>query len=107
MSSPRVTPAGSMGGYLIDGNFFSVSRQRRAGGLWRSLVTSGQIIGFRAGSVDDQSGIPGILTITDFSVSAPEPGTFVLMLLAAAGAKIARICVSKTAGTNAPNAPPT
>ena len=70
------------GGYLIGGNFVQLSDALGATGSVSVSIEAGELIGFRVGG--DDTGGPGVLTITNFSAPVPEPGTFLLLLLTAA-----------------------
>jgi hypothetical protein len=76
-------------GYLIGTHFFPLADTDGYSGAVSVAVTSGQLIGFRAGSIDSQGGLPGELWVTDFVAPTPEPGT--LQMLATAGAAAAAI----------------
>ena len=70
------------GGYLIGGTFVQLSDAFGASGPVSVSVQAGELIGFRVGG--DDTGGPGVLTITSFSAPVPEPGTFALLLVTAA-----------------------
>lgn len=67
---------------LTPDQFFLADRDGQIG-TFKFSVTAGESIGFRVGG-DGQGGIPGVLTVTNFSAPVPEPGTFQLLLIAAA-----------------------
>jgi hypothetical protein len=54
-----------------------------AGGTFSMPLLAGQVFGFRVHS-EDRAYSPGVLTITNFTVT-PEPGTGVLVLAGLAG----------------------
>jgi hypothetical protein len=79
-------PAFEFAGYLVGGNFFQFADTDGESGRVTTTITSGQTFGFRVGSVDN-TGSPGILTITDFSTPAavPEPDGLQYLIIAASG----------------------
>jgi hypothetical protein len=82
-------PGFDFAGYLLGSTFVQLADfdGESAQGL-QFTVSSGQIFGFRVGTTDN-TGEPGILTISNFSApsgasSVPEPGTVPVVLIAAA-----------------------
>ena len=77
-------PGYEFAGYLVGTNFTQFSDTNGDSGSVSTLVTAGELFGFRVGTVDNTGG-PGVLTVTDFSGPAPvpEPGTFLYLLAAA------------------------
>jgi hypothetical protein len=80
-------PGFEYSGYLIAGAFFPLADTGGESGSVVVPVSSGEIIGFSVGSVDDTGGA-GVLTVTDFDAPVPEPGTMLLLLAGAAAAII-------------------
>jgi hypothetical protein len=80
-------PGYEYGGYLIAGAFFPLADTSGESGSVVVPVSSGEIIGFSVGSVDDTGGA-GVLTVTDFDAPVPEPGAMQLLLVGAAAAII-------------------
>jgi hypothetical protein len=86
-------PGFDFGGYLLDGAFSRLADIDGQSGTALFTVTPGRSFGFRVGTMDN-TGEPGILTISNFSApsgtgsSVPEPGTAPMMLVLA-GAAIA------------------
>ena len=83
------TPTFEQGGYVLGGNFFPLAD---TDGQFSSVpvqvsVTADEVIGFEVLSVDD-TGSPGILTVTEFSAPSPEPGTLVMLLFVVGAALI-------------------
>ena len=83
-------PGFDYAGYLIDSAFVQLADTDGQSGNASFMVTAGQIFGFRVGTLDN-TGEPGILTISNFSApsgggAVPEPVTapVVFMGLAAA-----------------------
>ncbi len=84
------------GGYLLGANFVQLSDcgqpdcPNGESGVVSVPVVAGETIGFRVGTVDNTGG-PGVLTITDFNapVATPEPGTASLLCFAVAGVLLA------------------
>jgi hypothetical protein len=71
-------------GYLLSGQLFPLADTSGESGSVIVPVSSGEIIGFSAGSVDDTGGA-GVLTVTDFvGPLAPEPSSMQLLMLGAA-----------------------
>jgi hypothetical protein len=73
-------------GYVVDNTFFQLADSGGQSGNISFAIVSAETFGFRVGTADN-TGEPGILTVTDFSApsgiaSVPEPGS-VLMLLTA------------------------
>ena len=79
-------PGYDFAGYLLSGNFFWLADSDGQSGTVSLPVFGGEIVGFRIGS-QDNTGEPGVMTITNFSSpasAAPEPRVFSLVLLAIA-----------------------
>lgn len=80
-------------GYLLDGVFTQLADDtNQLSGITSFTVDSGDSFGFRVGTVDN-SGEPGVLTISNFSApasSVPEPGTAPLLLVAVSAMLAAR-----------------
>lgn len=80
-------PGFDFAGYLLGGIFIQFADTNGQSGSLAIPVNQGTLFGFRVGSIDNQ-GEAGVLTITDFSgpqtSTVPEPGSFGLMLVAAA-----------------------
>jgi hypothetical protein len=83
-------PGYDYAGYLVNSAFTQLADTDGQSGNASFMVTAGQIFGFRVGTLDN-TGEPGILTISNFSApsgggAVPEPGTapIVFMGLAAA-----------------------
>jgi uncharacterized protein (TIGR03437 family) len=72
-------------GYLLNGRFYQLANADRVSGIISVTANAGDILGFRVESVDN-TGEPGILTVTDFSFppsstvttikSDPNPSVF-------------------------------
>lgn len=77
-------------GYLVGGSFFPLADVNGMFGSVSVPVSAGELIGWRAGG-DGQGGLPGVLTITDFSAPVPEPGTLGLLLVAVGVAGAGRL----------------
>ena len=80
-------PGYDFAGYLLGGVFVQFADTYGQSGSLSIPLNQGTLFGFRVGSLDNQ-GEAGVLTITDFSgpqaSTVPEPGSFGLMLAAAA-----------------------
>ena len=76
------TPTYDYAGYLLAGSFVPLADTDGNSGAVTFQIDSGQTFGFRVGTADN-TGEPGIFTVTNFSAPVPEPGTFPLMILAA------------------------
>ena len=80
-------PGFDFAGYLLGGVFVPFADANGQSGSLVIPVNQGTLFGFRVGSLDNQ-GEAGVLTITDFSgpqaSGVPEPGSFGMMLAAAA-----------------------
>src|SRR5579872_4778009 len=72
-------PTFEVGGYLIGSTFTPLADTDGLTGVISVPVSSGQIIGFRIDATDNTGG-PGVLTITNFSApeNVPEPGTLAI-----------------------------
>ena len=83
------TPGYDFGGYILGSDFTQLSDTTGEFGSVSVTVSSGEAFGFRVGTVDN-TGEPGILTVSDFNApltqSAPEPGTLPVMAVVAAAA---------------------
>jgi hypothetical protein len=66
-------------GYLLDNNFAQLADTDGEFGTATFFVNAGEKFGFRVGTVDN-TGEPGILTISNFSAPVPEPGTGPMVL---------------------------
>ena len=78
-------PGFDYAGYLLGGQFMQFADTDGQSAILVLPVTIGQSFGFRVGSLDN-TGEPGILTISDFNApvdgSVPEPATFSMLLIA-------------------------
>jgi hypothetical protein len=72
-------PSFDNAGFLHGNTFVLLADTSGEFGTTTFLVNSGEKIGFRVGTLDN-TGEPGILTITDFSAPVPEPGTAPMVL---------------------------
>jgi hypothetical protein len=85
------TPGFDFAGYLLGSNFVQLADTDGQSGSLLLSGTAGEIFGFRMGSLDN-TGEPGILTVSSFSApgggGVPETGTL-SMMLAAAGMAVA------------------
>jgi hypothetical protein len=87
-------PGFQYGGYLIGSEFTLLADEDgapNASGSVSVFVNAGELIGFRAGG-DGQGGLPGVLTVTEFSAPVPEPGTLQLLLIASGAVVAGRFC---------------
>src|SRR5579863_2117130 len=85
------TPTFDNAGYVINAIFTQLADTNGEAGQAAFQVSTGDIFGFRAGTVDN-TGEPGILTVTNFDAPGatspvPEPGCLPLIFLAAAAAR--------------------
>lgn len=80
-------PTYQYGGYIDHLGFHQLADTDGMSGSITVPVVAGEVIGFRAGG-DNQSGLPGVLTITDFSAPVPEPGTLQLLLVGVAASAV-------------------
>jgi len=93
--STQDAPGFEDAGYLVNGVFTKLSYTSGDYGSVVVPVLAGEIIGFGLQTADNTGG-PGVLTVNNFSgplsssSSAPEPGTFKLLLVGAAAAIVAR-----------------
>ena len=77
-------PGFDYAGYLVDSAFMQLADTDGQSGDATFTVTAGQMFGFRVGTLDN-SGEPGILTISNFSApsggggAVPEPGTALIL----------------------------
>jgi hypothetical protein len=88
------TPTFDYAGYVINAIFTQLADTDGEAGQAAFQVSTGDMFGFRAGTVDN-TGEPGILTVTNFDAPGaaspvPEPGALSLILLAAAAALVCR-----------------
>ena len=88
------TPTFDDAGYIINAIYTQLADTDGEVGQVAFQVSMGDSFGFRAGT-DDNTGEPGILTVTNFEAPGtaspvPEPGGLPLMLLAAATALVCR-----------------
>ena len=93
------TPGFDFGGYLLDSNFIQVADTTGLSGKVSFNIVSGDTFGFRLGTLDN-TGEPGILTITNFSgpeaaSGVPEPSSGPVMLLIGAIAMSVRFLRSR------------
>lgn len=78
-------PGADWFGYLLNGVFTQLADTSGESGSQQLTVKAGDIFGFEAASLDN-TGEPGITTITDFTApeaaggTAPEPGSWALLL---------------------------
>jgi hypothetical protein len=89
-------PGFDYAGYLLNGNFVQVGDSDGTSGSAGFAVNDGDTFGFRVGTVDN-TGEPGVLTISDFTFSpsgtqgsVPEPGTGGILLGAIAAVAVCR-----------------
>jgi len=82
-TSPPVCddPTFDFAGYLINGNFFSLADTNGQSGTGTFDILAGDVFGFRVGTVDN-SGEPGILSVSSVPSGVPEPATSMLLLFA-------------------------
>lgn len=73
-------PTFDFAGYLLNGNFVPLADSNGMSAVAVVAILSGQTFGFRVGTVDN-SGEPGILTITSTATTIPEPGSAVPFLV--------------------------
>jgi len=67
-------PTFDFAGYLLNNSFFSLADTDGQAGKSMFPVSAGQSFGFRVGTADN-TGEPGILTVTSGASPVPEPGT--------------------------------
>lgn len=87
-------PGFDFAGYLLSGAFTQLANSDGQSGSVTFPVDVGQIFGFRVATFDN-TGEPGILTVSDFTAPSaagaiPEPGTLSFTLVAAATTIVAR-----------------
>jgi hypothetical protein len=80
------------GGYILNGVFTKLADTDGASGSTSFPVSLGQVFGFGVQTIDN-TGEPGILTISNFSApvaasAVPEPGTFTIFLLTGTAAAL-------------------
>ena len=81
-------PTFDFAGYLLNSNFFPLADTDGQSGTATFSVLAGQSFGLRVGTVDN-SGEPGLLTVTSPVSAVPEPGAApILSLLIAIGAVV-------------------
>ncbi len=83
------TPTFDFAGYLLNNNFSVLADTGGQAGTGMFPVSVGDSFGFRVGTADN-TGEPGILTVTGVSTTVPEPGTAPILFLLTAGAMIAK-----------------
>ena len=71
-------PTFDYAGYLLNGNFFPLADTNGESGIGHFPVSLGASFGFRVGTVDN-SGEPGILTVSNAPTAVPEPGAAPLL----------------------------
>jgi len=76
------TPMQDFAGYLLGNSFVQIADTDGEHGTVSFTVNAGERLGFRVGTADN-TGEPGILTISDFNapVAVPEPRSALLVLL--------------------------
>jgi hypothetical protein len=91
-------PGYDFAGYLLGTVFVPLADENGQSATVLVPVTQGQLFGFRVGTLDN-TGEPGILTLTDFSAPTiaggstspvPEPGSLSLLLVAGTAAIVCR-----------------
>jgi hypothetical protein len=78
------TPGYEDAGYIIGSTFYQLANTNGESGSVMVSVLAGEEIGFEVASLDN-TGTPGIFTISDFSgPSSPEPGSLAMLLFGVA-----------------------
>ena len=87
------SPGYDFAGYLLGTLFVPLADSDGQSATVLIPINQGQLFGFRVGTADN-TGEPGVLTITEFNASAtntvPEPGSISLLLIAGTAAIVYR-----------------